>query len=75
MIPAKYFSKNNFLFQYFKTVNFGPFLRITQLTVPVDTGTRPYFDRKTSKTTRRLSFFSLPAPSSVTLTLSLSLFF
>ncbi len=26
MIPAKYFSKNNFIFQYFKAVNFGLFL-------------------------------------------------
>ncbi len=30
---AKYFSKNNFLFQYFKTVNFGLFLRITFIAV------------------------------------------
>ncbi len=31
MIPAKNFSKNDFLFQYFQTVNLGLFLRITHL--------------------------------------------
>ncbi len=35
MIPAKNFSKNDFLFQRFQAIYFGLFLRITDVFVPL----------------------------------------